>query len=896
MKRSKLVIIPAVALFLFFMLGGFGSLAGNSKPENRLAGSPTPLPSSSIDPNDNGEASAKDGTASTATQSDSGEDEDSDPDLGKFHGKIDREKYLRMRDEFVALKRGIEPGRPIDPGARGRAIERMEGQEFELSGKNSFFGSIANILGLDLNAGATWTAIGPAPLPNGSAGADSGRVTAVVVDPTNPSIVYLGAAQGGVWRSLDGGGTWAPIFDNAQSLAIGALALAPSDHTILYVGTGEFNACGDCFFGAGLYRIDNADTSATLVGPINPPITLSGLTYNVFNGRGITKIVVKPDDPSIIFVSTARGVGGSGANSLSNSFPPLATRGVYRSTNATAAAGSVTFQKLLVTTDSSVDTPGTGNTDISDMVLDPTNANNLVVAAIGLSGLGGIYRSINALSVTPTFTQALSLPNNTRVSLAINNAGGTVTVYAGTSETPTKTPGCTTANSGAVRKSTDGGATWPADQLTGGGGFCSGQCFYDMPIAVDPSNANVVYIGGQTSSTCGRLVGKSIDGGNSFAADGSGLHADEHALFFDGFDNIYTGNDGGVWKRSSSAAAGSAWTNLNHASLNTLQFESVAVHPTDQFLTIGGTQDNGTEYQQSSSGNWRGAEGGDGGYSLIDQSATNTINVTMYHTFYNVKGDQIGFDRAVDTTCLPHKDFWPTRGVGFLNAPDAEQTSLSCDGTANYLHNGLVLTDNVLFYAPMALGPGSPNTVYFGTDRLYRSTDRGDTMTVVSQAPIAGTSPVSTIAISPQDDNYRIVGLQNGQVWATSTGSSTLVNITGSFPTNPSGSTNRFVGRAIIDPNNKDVAYIAFSFFALAGQGVWKITNLGAAASSTPASPVCRAGGNGLPSFSFMGWGFFRLFQTTSSPAPISASITRPMAVLIGRRSATDCRASLSLT
>src|SRR5260370_20864692 len=83
-----------------------------------------------------------------------------------------------------------------------------------------------------------------------------------------------------------------------------------------------------------------------------------------------------------------------------------------------------------------------------------------------------------------------------------------------------------------------------------------------------------------------------------------------------------------------------------------------------------------------------------------------------------------------------------------------------------------------------------------------------------STAAAVGT-PISTIAISPQDDNYRIVGMRDGTVWATSTGSSTLVNITGgSFPTNPNGSTNRFVGRAIIDPNNKDVAYIKFSFFA----------------------------------------------------------------------------------
>ncbi len=148
----------------------------------------------------------------------------------------------------------------------------------------------------------------------------------------------------------------------------------------------------------------------------------------------------------------------------------------------------------------------------------------------------------------------------------------------------------------------------------------------------------------------------------------------------------------------------------------------------------------------------------------------------------------------------------------------------------------------------MALGPGTPNTVYFGTDRLYRSADRGDHMTVVSGAPITS-SPISTIGISPQDDNYRIVGLQSGQIWATSTGSSGLVNITSSsFPANPASVTNKFVGRAVIDPNNKDVAYVAFSYYATAGQGIWKITNFGAASGATPVSPNWIAAGNGIPS------------------------------------------------
>src|SRR6266571_5617591 len=223
------------------------------------------------------------------------DDEADDPDLPHRGHGIDKATYMRLRDEYTARLQGIEPGRPHDPTARGRAIEQMERQQSVLAGGDSLLGRIAGFFGLTPDVGPAWTALGPAPLPNGFGNNPvTGRVTAVVVDPTNSNKVYLGTAQGGVWRSLDGGTNWTSIFDNAQSLAIGAIALAPSAPTTLYVGTGETNRCGDCFFGVGLYRIDNADTTATLVGPINPQQTINTLTYKVFNGRSITKILVNP--------------------------------------------------------------------------------------------------------------------------------------------------------------------------------------------------------------------------------------------------------------------------------------------------------------------------------------------------------------------------------------------------------------------------------------------------------------------------------------------------------------------------------------------------------------------------------------------------------------------------
>src|SRR5580765_7766947 len=160
-------------------------------------------------------------------------DEEMDADLPpRLNGLIDKETYMRLRAEHIARLRGIEPGEPFDPSLRGAAIEQLETQLAQ-STPNGVVGA--------------WTPLGPAPLVNGqtqqfpATAAVSGRATAVVVDPTNSNKVYLGTAQGGVWRSTDGGAHWTAIFDTAQSLAIGALALAPSNPTILYVGTGEAN-------------------------------------------------------------------------------------------------------------------------------------------------------------------------------------------------------------------------------------------------------------------------------------------------------------------------------------------------------------------------------------------------------------------------------------------------------------------------------------------------------------------------------------------------------------------------------------------------------------------------------------------------------------------------------
>jgi len=778
------------------------------------------------------------------------DDEADDPDRPSFlHGTIDNATYLRMREEYTALLRGFEFGKPFDPTARGRAISQMEQQTretVEAAKKGKVRPEIS---------GTTWTSIGPAPIPNGQttsvSNPVSGRVTAIAIKATDPNVVYVGTAQGGVYRTLNGGTNWTAIFDGAQSLAIGAIAIAPSDSSIVYVGTGEPNQSADSFFGAGLYRINNAETTANLTGPINPSVTsgAAAVTYNAFTGRSISQILIHPTDPATIFVSTATGIGGIGVNSLTNTVPPLGLRGIFRSTNATSALVSIAFTKLTVTTDSSLDPAspspgGTGNASVIDMVMEPGNPNNIVAAVIGRSNTcgggastcGGIYQTTNALAGSPTFTQTFSLAIGSRISLSINKVSSTVTLYAAVEESASGTS-CTT-NSGAVRMSTDGGATWSA-KLAGGGGFCDGQCPYDMPIAMDPTNASNVYLGGAADGTCSGVFKKSTDGGATFPNSDVGLHADSHAIAVAPSSPaiVYTGNDGGIFK---SADSGATWTSLNNTGFNATQFQSVAVHPTDMNFTIGGTQDNGTECQGPCGTNitgWVRADLGDGGFALIDQNAANTTTVTMYHTYFN-QTNAMGYAQ-VTTTAAAADNGWSFYGCGFTGAINNGMGN----GAIGQLSRPCVNTSAILFYAPMALGPGIPNTLYFGSDRLWRSTDSGVNVSDVSGGAIVSGVAVSAIGISPQNDNVRVVGLENGKVFATTSGSSTLTDTNFAAPANPNGSTNEFVSRAVIDPTNANTAYVTLSYYAPAGQGIFKTTNLNALGSST-----WTASASGIPS------------------------------------------------
>jgi Bacterial Ig-like domain (group 3) len=737
--------------------------------------------------------------------------------------RITEEDYFALRDQQIRMQRGIDD-LVRNPLQRTNAIRTMELQEFFLHQLRTGGAPLGALAPAATNV---WTPLGPAPIPNGQTSgtvlnpanevAVSGRVTAIAIDPTDTTgnTVYVGTAQGGLYRTLDGGANWTPLMDAAQSLAIGAIAIDPVDHTKVFVGTGEPNNSGDSFFGVGLYIILNATTAPLLTGPFN----FDG-TRDIFTGRSITQILVDPADDNKILVSTGSGFSGLSFDVFNN----LPNRGVYLSTNALAA--SPLFTQLTIQTASP-------NRIVSDMVIDPGNPAKVLVNVVGLgnAGDGGVWSSnSDPFTGTAAWTQQLILGGNTGVvgRFAVNRVGTTTTFALAASDSATCGAGTKT---GTLRTSLDG-ATW-TPPIAGATGFCGGQCIYDAPVTMDPGNAHVIYIGGNADSSataslsCGSAVLAKTTDGAAFNRSDTRLHPDSHAIAIvpSNPSIIYTGNDGGIFK---SVDGGATWNTLNNSTFSATQFQSLALHPKDANFMIGGTQDNGTELMNSAGG-WTRSDAGDGGFALIDQSSVDLTNVTMYHTYFNVTGATtgfIGYARVTQTANATEAGWSP-----FFGCPSTPTDGITA--------NGIDCNDTVLFYAPMALGPGTPNTLYFGTDRLYRSPDQGVTMTPVSQVPLginpltSGPAQVSSIGISPKDDNVRIVGLVDGQVFATTTGANPMPEVTGIWE-------KHYVARAVIDPKDSNTAYITLDGYGFPDH-IWKTTNLSAA------PPTWTSASGGLP-------------------------------------------------
>src|SRR5437870_7554357 len=340
----------------------------------------------------------------------------------KSHKQSARHPHPRIDDTAPTY---AEPETILTDGAVG--IQPTSGPAISLSAPGSF-----------TTVGPAWAAIGPTPIPNGQTiPADvngisltqspvSGRVTSVAIDPGNASIVYVGAAQGGVYKSTNGGSTWTRLMDSAMTLAVGSLELDPTDATgnTLLVGSGESNFSGDSYAGFGVYKVTALKSgSPVLSGPFGS---------SQFIHRGIPGLAIDPNNHNNVYVGSATGQQGIGPQPPTGA-PP---RGLFRSTNFFTGSPPA-FTKLAV-----ANIPSTFDFRVTSIVYEPGNSARMFVGIADASGahnpqyIGGIYFTSNAGAPTPTFTRILEtqVRSFSPIKFAINKIGTTVTVVAVTGE------------------------------------------------------------------------------------------------------------------------------------------------------------------------------------------------------------------------------------------------------------------------------------------------------------------------------------------------------------------------------------------------------------------------------------------------------------------------------
>jgi photosystem II stability/assembly factor-like uncharacterized protein len=563
-----------------------------------------------------------------------------------------------------------------------------------------------------------WQPIGPGTIE----GRDAGRISTIALHPIDPLTIYIGAAQGGVWRTRDGGGHWVPLTDGECSLAMGSIALDPVDPAIVYAGTGELHFSGDSYYGCGLLRsLDAGDTWTRLGGE---------LFDSDEGGARIARVIVD-----------AASAGSATATTLYIA----SSLGVHRSDDSGAS------WRLLL--------DGTA----TDLVVSPADP-RVLYAALGLPGghaSNGVYRTTDGGATWARLTTGFATAEVGRIALALApSAPGTL--YAAVQDA--------FGGSGdngrllGVWKTTDGGTTWarlPDSNLS-----CNNQCWYDLVVAVHPTDANTVYFGGVP-------LFRSRDGGDRFVNVLRNMHVDQHAIVFDPRDpeTIYVGNDGGIYRTTNGAAT---WEPLNTNLAITQFYAGIAPHPYDHNAVIGGTQDNGTlEYGGVPS--WISVLGADGGFAAVDHE---------------------------DPTIAYAETQW-TPGSGFAGPRRRDMAGTFTTRKVN----GINTADRALFIPPLVMDPVQSEVLYFGTYRLYRTADRAENWSMVSgDLTRTAVGDISAVAPAPSDPLTVWVGTNDAHVQVTHDGGTTWNVRTAGLPA-------RVVTDIAVDHRDARVAILSVSGF-----------------------------------------------------------------------------------
>ena len=599
--------------------------------------------------------------------------------------------------------------------------------------------------------------------------------------------------------------TWQPLgpvstthqFVNKWGVTSGrvsAIAVSPTNANLILAGspTGGIwrSTDGGANFTAVADNLADVSIGSIAFAPSNPTIvyagagdnnnhpyfgqgvlksTDSGATWTKISGATLTgpgiirQVAVDPADPTLVYaVQFIRKDTTTNGNIAS---------GFWRSTDG-GVTWTRTFSGLFRNMAIRPGTPQTIYLGVN------RNDTNTALAA-------GVYRSTNGgVNWSLVYTSPFTTTADVRV--AVTAADPTlVYVYLG-------------GNNGGprlleVEVSNNGGDTWTnrgtRNDIDGG------QFGYNTFIAVSPANANTIIIGSRDlfRSTDGGLTFNNIVGNfaapnfTAYTPDQATTHSDQQSFAFSPTDanTIFFGNDGGLFK---STNGGTSLTSLN-ATLSLTQFVGYAVDPTDPTRSYGGTQDNGAQRRQTGTSQWAEIIGGDGGNTVVDALTPATVYTTYINgTVYR----------------------WTNFGANFDKQIGADDNSTFGEPATS---------PRIAFYPPFT-GNGVDAKLYFGTWKLYTSTDRGNTWAPTSADDLTNGDPdvLSAIAVSLSNTNVIYTGSSNGRANVSTNGGTSWTNITTGLP-------NRAITGITVSRTDQATAFLTVSGF---GSGhVFRTTNTG---------------------------------------------------------------------
>jgi photosystem II stability/assembly factor-like uncharacterized protein len=538
---------------------------------------------------------------------------------------------------------------------------------------------------------------------------DAGRVDAIALHPTTSGRMLIASPNGGIWGTS--AGTWTALTDNQCTLQMSTVRFDPVNPNLVYAAASYSSGAAGC---AILRSTDGGNTWSNYNGNLN---------FTAFNGGFIYEFYIDP--------------ASAGSTTSTTMMFTFGGSGIYRSTNS-GQTWSHPFTFGQVT--SIVGLPGRPGVLFAG-VADYNTAT---------STRSGLYRSAdNGTTWTQLPSGSIDFTATGRLELAVSPAQpNSVWVIAGSKSSAfqsiSKWDDVTSALSPVAASGIDLSA--------GGRTHFGGQATYDLDIAVDPTDAQRIYIAGVRAF-------KSKDGGATFAPMATEIHCDWHAIVIDPRNpqQLYAGTDGGVF---SSPDGGNTWISRNAGLVISMYYPGIAQHPTDVNVVLGGLQDNGTLLANGTSFYNSLRPGGDGGYTAINYQTPTTIW----------------------TTCQ-----WSSSGPCIQKRAQVGNAL-----TYPIVSNGIIATDRAAFVPPLVMDPVTPTTLYFATMRLYRTTNDGALWTAISPDLTKGTGYISSVAVAPSDPLTIYVGTNDGNVQVTRDGGTT-------WTVSTAGLANRYITNFAID-------------------------------------------------------------------------------------------------